>query len=50
LFKEQQDVLASKPRSPITITLPDGNTVDGKAWETTPYDVAAGISKGKKDH
>ncbi len=30
-------------RTPIKITLPDGKEVEGKAWETTPYDIAATI-------
>jgi len=50
LYEEQQRELASKPRSPITITLIDGKEVEGKAWETTPYEVAAGISKGLADN
>ncbi len=33
----------------IKITLPDGKSVDGVAWKTTPYDVACGISKGLAD-
>ena len=28
---------------PIKITLLDGKAVDGVAWKTTPYDVAASI-------
>merc|ERR1712106_1172335 len=30
-------------------TLPDGKTVPGQSWRTTPYDIAAGISKGLAD-
>ncbi|KAL8140103.1 hypothetical protein V2J09_006124 [Rumex salicifolius] len=30
---------------PIKITLPDGKVKEGKKWTTTPFDVAAGISK-----
>ena len=33
-------------RSPITVTLPDGKQIEGKAWETSPLDIATGISKG----
>ena len=33
-------------RAPIVITLPDGSTQDGVAWETSPFDVAMKISKG----
>ena len=44
------DKVASKDRTPIKVTLPDGKVVDGKAWETTPYDVAAQISKGLADN
>ena len=32
------------------MTLPDGKVVDGLSWQTTPYDVAAGISKGLADN
>jgi threonyl-tRNA synthetase len=44
LMKEYKDEVAKKPRSPIKITLSDGKVVDGKAWETTPFNVAKGIS------
>lgn len=40
----------AKPRSPITITLPDGTVKEGTAWETTPYMIAEGISKGLAQH
>ena len=30
----------AKPRSAITITLPDGTVKEGTAWETTPYMIA----------
>jgi len=42
----QKERLAAKPREPITITLPDGKTIAGTSWETTPLQVAEGISKG----
>ena len=35
--------------SPLVVTLPDGKTVDGETWRTTPYDIALGISKGLAD-
>ena len=34
----------------ITVTLPDGKTVGGASWKTTPYDVASQISKGLADN
>lgn len=37
--------VAEKERSPIKITMPDGKVLDGKAWETTPFLIAKGISK-----
>lgn len=40
---------AEQPREPITITLPDGKQVEGKSWETTPYDIARGISSSLAD-
>lgn len=50
-LKAQRDAeLASKERSPIKITLRDGKVVDGKAWDTTPYQVAEQISKGLADN
>lgn len=40
---------SGKPREPIKITLPDGREVEGKSWETTPYSIAADISKQMAD-
>jgi threonyl-tRNA synthetase len=34
-----------KPRSEITVTLPDGGKFAGKSWETTPANVALSLSK-----
>lgn len=42
-------VLEGKPRTPLTVTLPDGSVKEGMAWVTTPYDIAAGISQGLAD-
>ncbi|XP_030378017.1 threonine--tRNA ligase, cytoplasmic-like [Scaptodrosophila lebanonensis] len=42
--------LAGKPRTPIKVTLPDGNQVEGIMWETTPYNVACGVSQGLADN
>ncbi|XP_064390346.1 threonine--tRNA ligase 1, cytoplasmic-like [Halichondria panicea] len=42
--------VAGMERTPIKITLPDGKVVDGKSWVTTPYDIAATISKGLADN
>ena len=42
--------VATKERAPIKVTLSDGKVIDGKAWETTPYDVAGQISKGLADN
>lgn len=43
-YKAQYDEeLASKPEMSIVVTLPDGKTVEAKAFKTTPYDVAKGI-------
>ena len=39
-----------KPHTDITITLPDGMQKPGKAWETTPMNIAEGISKGLAQH
>jgi len=37
---------AAGASEPITVTLPDGKKIDGKAFETSPLDIATGISKG----
>lgn len=43
-YKAQYDEeLAKKPDVSVVVTLPDGKTVEAKAWKTTPYDVAKGI-------
>ncbi|KAM7197179.1 threonyl-tRNA synthetase [Naviculisporaceae sp. PSN 640] len=44
LYKEQQEELAKKPREDILITMPDGSVKPGKSYETTPADIAKGIS------
>lgn len=46
LMAEYKEEIAKKPRNAIKITLPDGKMLEGKAWETTPLDIANGISKG----
>jgi len=33
-----------KPKENITITLPDGKTMEGVSYETTPLDIASKIS------
>ncbi|KAF3485788.1 hypothetical protein F2Q69_00056203 [Brassica cretica] len=43
---DQLEKLKSLPHDPIKVTLPDGSVKEGKKWETTPMDIAAGISKG----
>ncbi|CAM9405474.1 unnamed protein product [Chrysoparadoxa australica] len=40
----QAERFKQKRHLPITITLPDGSTKEGTSWETTPMDVAKGIS------
>ena len=46
-LKAEYDLeLAAKEPTPITVTLPDGKTVEGKAWRTSPYEIANGISAG----
>lgn len=47
---EYEAELATKPREPIKVTLPDGKVVEGTSWETTPYDIAKGISQGLADN
>jgi len=43
---EHDEVLKNKERTPIEITLPDGSVKEGTAWETSPLNIALGISKG----
>lgn len=50
LMAKYKDELAAKPKTPIKVTLPDGKIVDGSAWDSTPYSVAMGISKGLADN
>jgi len=44
LKKRQDEELAKKPREPINITMPDGSIKVGTSYETTPGDIAKGIS------
>lgn len=49
LKAEQDKALAEKPREPITVTLPDGKELPATSWETSPADIARGISKSLLD-
>ncbi|KAI1802753.1 threonyl-tRNA synthetase [Daldinia bambusicola] len=44
LKKKYDEDIAKKPREQITITLPDGSTKTGTSWETTPGEIAKGVS------
>lgn len=44
LKAKQDEEAANKPREPITITMPDGSVKEGTSWETTPGEIAKGIS------
>ncbi|XP_067351211.1 threonine--tRNA ligase 1, cytoplasmic-like [Channa argus] len=52
LKKESDALLAQKAsdNQPITVELPDGRKVAGKAWVTTPYQLASDISQGLADN
>ncbi|XP_053318715.1 threonine--tRNA ligase 2, cytoplasmic-like [Spea bombifrons] len=53
LRREHDALLADRARNhsqPIKITLADGKAVSGESWRTTPYQVAAGISRGLADN
>merc|ERR1711899_510183 len=50
LKAEQDAKIAAEVPKPITVTLPDGKTVAGETWRTTPYEIALGISKGLADN
>lgn len=41
--------VAEQPRDEITITLPNGDTKSGQAWETTPMSIAKDISTSLAD-
>lgn len=47
---QYEEELAAKAKTPIKVTLPDGKIVDGTSWQTSPYDVARGISQGLADN
>lgn len=49
LYKKHQETLASKSKKAIEIELPDGTKKAGTAFETTPLEIAAQISKGLAD-
>ena len=36
-------LILAKEKTPIKVTLRDGKVVDGLAWKTTPYEIAASI-------
>ncbi|EER17786.1 conserved hypothetical protein [Perkinsus marinus ATCC 50983] len=46
LYAAQEERVAALPKDPITIILPDGTEKEGHKFETTPLDIALGISKG----
>ncbi|CAF2400450.1 unnamed protein product [Rotaria sp. Silwood2] len=46
LKTKYQNYVAAQPQVDITITLPDGKKLPGKAWKTTPNEIAQGISQG----
>jgi len=45
LQKEYNDFVAAQPRDTIKITLKDGTIKEGKAWETSPFQIAQDIGK-----
>uniref|UniRef100_A0A8D3D9W4 threonine--tRNA ligase n=1 Tax=Scophthalmus maximus TaxID=52904 RepID=A0A8D3D9W4_SCOMX len=52
LKKESDGLLAKRAADskPLTVELPDGRKVAGKAWVTTPYQCACEISQGLADN
>lgn len=50
LKQEYLDELKAKIKEKILITLPDGKVVEGMSWQTTPYEIASGISQGLADN
>ncbi|XP_075933768.1 threonine--tRNA ligase 1, cytoplasmic isoform X2 [Anarhichas minor] len=52
-LKRESDALLAKRAAagkPVAVELPDGRTVAGKAWVTTPYQLACDISQGLADN
>uniref|UniRef100_A0A7N8YK97 threonine--tRNA ligase n=1 Tax=Mastacembelus armatus TaxID=205130 RepID=A0A7N8YK97_9TELE len=52
-LKRESDALLAKKAAdskPISVELPDGQKVSGKAWVTTPYQLACDISQGLADN
>lgn len=47
IYAEQQQILAKAEKPEITVTLKDGKTIPGKAFETTPFHIAKSIFKNK---
>lgn len=45
LKRESDALLAERAAAggPVAVVLPDGRTVAGKAWVTTPYQLACGV-------
>lgn len=43
LKSKYEKELASKPDIAIVVSLPDGKKIEGKAWRTSPYEIAQGI-------
>lgn len=41
---------AEKDSKPIKVPLPNGKQVDAESWDTTPSQVAGGISQGLADN
>lgn len=50
LKSEYVEELKAKPKEKIQVTLPDGKIVEALSWETTPYQIAFGISQGLADN
>uniref|UniRef100_G3PNY9 threonine--tRNA ligase n=1 Tax=Gasterosteus aculeatus aculeatus TaxID=481459 RepID=G3PNY9_GASAC len=52
LKRESDALLAERAAAggPVAVVLPDGRTVAGKAWVTTPYQLACGVSQGLADN
>uniref|UniRef100_A0A674KER9 threonine--tRNA ligase n=1 Tax=Terrapene triunguis TaxID=2587831 RepID=A0A674KER9_9SAUR len=53
-LKKEHDALlayrAANQSKPIKVILTDGKVIEGESWQTTPYQLAAGISRGLADN
>jgi threonyl-tRNA synthetase len=45
LLKEYKEFVAAQPRETVSVSLPDGKTLEATTWETSPLDLAKTLSQ-----